>query len=262
MSTDKPQSVLIIGVETATGARIASALRDAGFEARIAAATGEGVQSMLDRIPSLMIIDVAPRDGYDGYEVLREIQDEPLLAMMPVFLISTAAAPIDMSRVRRNSAIEFFWAPTIDAVSIAAKAREKLGSGPAVRAETPQAPEARRKLLWVEDDRLIGTILSKKLTSSGFDLYHAKNGEEAMEVLRSMVPDIIVLDLVLPNMSGFDILQLIRQDQQTQGIPVMILSNLSKQSDIERAKALGARKFLVKAATSLDQIVEEIRSLR
>jgi CheY-like chemotaxis protein len=120
---------------------------------------------------------------------------------------------------------------------------------------------AKKKLLWVEDDRLIGTILAKKLISSGFDLFHAKNGEEALEALKSSVPDAIVVDLMLPGMSGFDILQKVQMDQQLKGIPTMVLSNLSKPSDIEKAKVLGAKKFLVKAATSLDQIVEEIKGL-
>lgn len=118
-----------------------------------------------------------------------------------------------------------------------------------------------KKILWVEDDKLIGTILSKKLLSSGFDIFHAQNGEEAFEILKSVLPDAIVLDLVLPNMSGFEILETIRKDDSVNKIPVMILSNLSKQSDMERAKALGAKKFLVKATASLDQIVEEMRSL-
>src|SRR6185312_13783026 len=124
------------------------------------------------------------------------------------------------------------------------------------------APGDKRKLLWVEDDKLIGTILAKKLVSSGFDLFHAKNGEEAMEALKSSIPDAVVVDLMLPGMSGFDILQKMQTDPQLKKVPSMVLSNLSKPSDIEKAKMLGAKKFLVKAATSLDQIVEEIKGLK
>jgi CheY-like chemotaxis protein len=115
--------------------------------------------------------------------------------------------------------------------------------------------------MWVEDDKLIGTILSKKLISSGFDLFHAKTGEEAIEALKDAKPDVIVLDLLLPGVGGFDVLQAINKDNGLRNIPVMILSNLSKPTDVERAKLLGAKKFLIKAATSLEQIVKEIHEL-
>ena len=75
------------------------------------------------------------------------------------------------------------------------------------------------------------------------------------------VPDAIVLDLLMPGMNGFDILQKVKNDPRLKDVPAMILSNLNKQSDIDRARILGAKKFLVKAAASLDQIVEEVESL-
>ena len=71
----------------------------------------------------------------------------------------------------------------------------------------------------------------------------------------------IVLDLLLPGIGGFEVLQEINKDAGLRNVPVMILSNLSKPTDIERAKVLGAKRFLIKAATSLEQIVKEIRIL-
>jgi len=122
-------------------------------------------------------------------------------------------------------------------------------------------PSAKKKILWVEDDKLIGTILAKKIISSGFELFHAKNGEEALQILAQEKPDAVVVDLLLPGMSGFDILQKIQMQENGKNLPSMVLSNLSKPSDIEKAKQLGAKKFLVKAATSLDQIVAEMKDL-
>ena len=73
-----------------------------------------------------------------------------------------------------------------------------------------------------------------------------------------MTEDIFILDIMLPEMSGFDILQKIKMNENLRGVPVIILSNLSKQGDIERAKMLGANKYIVKAAASLDEIIHEI----
>ena len=113
----------------------------------------------------------------------------------------------------------------------------------------------------MEDDKLIGSILSKKFISSGFNLHHATNSEEAFVYLKNDAPDIFVLDLMLPGMDGFEILQKIRQDERFKKTPVIILSNLSKPSDFEKAKLLGATKFMVKASSSLDQIVSEIKAI-
>ena len=102
---------------------------------------------------------------------------------------------------------------------------------------------------------------AQKLVAAGFELFHAKNGEEALEILKTVLPDVIAVDLILPGMSGFDILQKVNMDERLKKIPKMVLSNLSKPSDIEKAHALGATKFLVKAATSLDQIVAEVKGM-
>ncbi len=85
--------------------------------------------------------------------------------------------------------------------------------------------------------------------------------QEALEAFKNAIPDVIVLDLLLPGMNGFDILAKINEDPGLKKVPVMILSNLSKPSDIDRAKALGAKRFLIKAASSLEDIVKEIRTL-
>ncbi len=118
-----------------------------------------------------------------------------------------------------------------------------------------------RNIIWVEDDKFLSSILIKKFSVSGHNINLAKNSEETFELLKNIKPDIFVLDISLPGESGFDILQKIRMDQNTKTIPVIVLSNTSKQSDIDKAKLLGAQKFLVKAAVSLDEIIKEVELL-
>mgnify|MGYP002140935266 CR=1 FL=1 len=105
---------------------------------------------------------------------------------------------------------------------------------------------------------MIGNILEKKLISTGFDLTHVRDGEGALEAVKTLVPDIIIIDLILPGMNGFDILEALNKFDSIKGVPRMVLSNLSKVADIDKAKSLGAIKYLVKASTSLDQVIKEI----
>lgn len=118
-----------------------------------------------------------------------------------------------------------------------------------------------RNIIWVEDDKFLSSILMKKFGVSGHNIKLAKNSEETFELLKNMKPDIFVLDISLPGESGFDILQKIRMEHNTKTTPVIVLSNTSKQSDIDKAKLLGAQKFLVKAAVSLDEIIKEVELL-
>lgn len=144
--------------------------------------------------------------------------------------------------------------------SAAAQDAARAASAPASAA--PAAPVAKKRVLWVEDDRLISNVLAHRFVATDIDLYRAKSGEEAMELLPSIMPDGIVVDLMLPGaLDGFDILRKVNDDPQFHNVPRMVLSNLSKSSDWEKARSFGATKFIVKSATSLQKIVKEIHSL-
>lgn len=252
--------ILIIESDHSFGAKLSEAISKVGYHPIVKNTGAEGLKAMLDFIPRLVLLDVVLGDT-DGYSFLIEKQKEPLLAKIPVFLVSAQGVPIHMQDVPQGSVSEFIVAPQAGVDDILEKINKQLKDIPmdTQTNDTQAVPTAKKKVLWVEDDKLIGTILAKKIISSGFDLYHAKNGEEALQILKQITPDLIAVDLMLPGMSGFDILQQVKMDESKKNIPTMVLSNLSKPSDVEKAKMLGAKKFLVKAATSLDQIVAEMK---
>lgn len=117
------------------------------------------------------------------------------------------------------------------------------------------------KVLTVEDDLFLKELLAGKLSGGEFDVSYASNGEEALELANSFMPDIILLDILLPGMSGYEILEKLKADENTASIPVVILSNFGQPEDIEKGKSLGAADFLVKANNTLDAIVEKIREI-
>ncbi len=263
MSATKKEKILLIENDAAFGQPIADALTADGYTVRLVKDGTEGFTTIVDTLPHLILLDVT-LPGMDGYEILTKKNAEPLLAKIPVYLLSSQGVPINMQRVPEGSVAEFLMALHSNPKDILEKINNQFGyeTAPAgaVVAEAPAASN-KKKLLWVEDDKLIGTILARKFVSSDFELFHAQNGEEAMNILKQTTPDVVVLDLLLPGMTGFDILQKIRMEDRFKKTPAIILSNLSKPSDIEKAKILGAQKFLVKAATSLDQIVLEIKEV-
>lgn len=118
-----------------------------------------------------------------------------------------------------------------------------------------------KKILWVEDDDFLAGMIAKKLLTIGVDFDRASDGESALSSIDTKKPDIVMLDIMLPNMSGTEVLQKIKENPDTKNIPVIMLSNLSQGDELEKAKTLGAAKFLVKASLTLDEIIAEMENL-
>ena len=117
---------------------------------------------------------------------------------------------------------------------------------------------SQKKLLLVEDDPFLSSLLKARLAKEGFVVNYASDGEEALELLRKEKPDLVLLDLILPKKSGFEVLEIMRDDPRLVKLPVMIVSNLGQESDIARGKELGAVAYFIKAKTSIDVLSKEI----
>jgi DNA-binding response OmpR family regulator len=116
-------------------------------------------------------------------------------------------------------------------------------------------------LLLVEDDSFLIEILVKKFKAADFRVVHAGDGKEALRKAHDEEPDIIMLDIILPGMNGFEILEKLKSDETLADIPVAFLSNLGQKEDVEKGKKLGAVDFIVKANHSLDEIVKRAGEL-
>ncbi len=113
----------------------------------------------------------------------------------------------------------------------------------------------------VEDDPMLVEIYQKKLEDSGFDVKPVANGSFFRDVALAWKPDLILLDVVLPDVDGYEILELARKDSNLKDIPIYVLSNLSAKEDIERAAGLGARGFLTKSNYTPTQLAEEVKKI-
>ena len=116
------------------------------------------------------------------------------------------------------------------------------------------------KLIIVEDDPFLLSILAEKLKDAGFDIETATDGEDGLNKIRSGNFDLVLLDMVLPKIDGFKILEEIRDGKQPKKIPVIILSNLYDKNNIDKAILLGAREYIVKAYNTPEEIVLKIKS--
>ena len=115
-----------------------------------------------------------------------------------------------------------------------------------------------KKILVVEDDAFLMDAYKVKLQQSKYEILTAQDGETGLETARKEKPNIIILDLVLPKMSGLDILGELKKDKNTKGIPVIIASNLDQKKTMEEAKQLGAEDYFVKSNISINELIEKI----
>lgn len=120
-------------------------------------------------------------------------------------------------------------------------------------------PNKKFKILIIEDDRFLLKLYSDKLRREGFDVVGSVAGEEGSSKVFSEKPDLVILDLVLPQKSGFEILSEMKLNPETKKIPVIILTNLGQESDIKRGLELGAEAYLVKTEFSINQLGELVK---
>ncbi|MBI5466164.1 MAG: response regulator [Candidatus Kerfeldbacteria bacterium] len=114
-------------------------------------------------------------------------------------------------------------------------------------------------VLVIEDDAFLQRAYQAKFKKEGFIVVAATDGESGLKLAREGKPNIILLDLMLPKISGFDVLEALMKDKATADVPVIILSNLGQESDRVRGTDLGAKEYIVKANSSLDEIVKKVR---
>ncbi len=117
------------------------------------------------------------------------------------------------------------------------------------------------KILVIEDDKFLREMITRKLDKEGYDVDQAVDGEEGLEKIREGRPDIILLDLIMPGVGGFEVLEEVQDDPEVNDIPIVILSNLGQKSEVERGLNLGAEDFMIKAHFTPKEIIEKIKEI-
>lgn len=116
-----------------------------------------------------------------------------------------------------------------------------------------------KKILLVEDDESLASVYKTRLDAEGFSVSHVANGEDALAAAMDFKPDLILLDAMMPKISGFDVLDILRNTPETANIRIIMLTALSQEADEARAKELGVDDYLVKSQVVIADVVERIK---
>ena len=116
-------------------------------------------------------------------------------------------------------------------------------------------------IVLVEDDPFLAEIYVLRLEREGFKVIHARSGEEGLKNVLETTPSLVLLDLVLPKMDGFSVLKAIKENAVTRAIPVVILTNLGEESDMEKGKKLGAADYVIKAHLTPSEVAKKVKQI-
>jgi DNA-binding response OmpR family regulator len=132
---------------------------------------------------------------------------------------------------------------------------------PAAQAQNPPAEPGKhpKRIMLVEDDDSLANVYQTRLQAEGFDVRRVADGEEALANAKTYHPDLVLLDVMMPKVSGFDVLDILRNTPETANLKVIMLTALSQQSDQDRAKSLGADDYLVKSQVVISDVIDRVR---
>ncbi|MDR1300452.1 MAG: response regulator [Candidatus Nomurabacteria bacterium] len=118
----------------------------------------------------------------------------------------------------------------------------------------------KKKILLVEDDLALAQVYKSRLELEGFEVLHSEDGEKALTEVIDFMPDLILLDVMMPKINGFDVLDILRNAPQTKDVNVIMLTALSQPKDMERAADLGADEYLIKSQVVIGDVVNHIKN--
>ncbi len=276
--TDSKGKILIIEDETILVDVLSKKMEQEGYTVFSAQDGEQGLAEFEKVSPDLVLLDIV-MPKMNGYEVLDALQQKYGKSKMPpVIIISNSGQPVEIDKALNLGARDYIvkaqFTPEevmnkVDTLMGAVHGHAKTESPPVEKSNAPQQEanpvpkkNAEARVLIVEDDQFLRDLLTTKLEKENFEVIAAIDGPGGVEKISNSNPDVVLLDIILPGIDGFEILKRIRSNVRMEiaKIPIILLSNLGQEADIEKGRALGANDYLIKSNFTIDEIIEKIRS--
>lgn len=237
-----------------------------GFEILVSVDGKDGLDKIERWHPDLILLDMV-MPVMDGYEVLKNLQKKN--NEIPIIIISNSGQEVELKKIQELGVIDYMIKAQINPTEVMNKVKKVLDisiMNKNKKEENYVQYEEKKsfniKVLLVEDDSFLRDICYKKLTKEGFDVSAVVDGEEAIKMLDKFIPNIVLLDIILPTIDGFEVLRQIRshKNEAIKNVPVIMLTNLGQEEDIKKALDLKANDYLIKAHFTTEEIVKKIKS--
>jgi DNA-binding response OmpR family regulator len=251
------KKVLIIEDEEVLANVLLAKLTKVGYDVKVSVNGEDGLVKINEWNPDIILLDII-MPKVDGYEVMKNLQKKN--NKIPIIIISNSGQPVELEKIKKLGAVDYMIKAQIDVEEIVEKVRNILNESKDINIKKEESNEG-AKVLLVEDDSFLSSILLKKLKIDGFNVFIVDDGAAVIKKIEEFAPLIVLLDIVLPSMNGFEILAKIRSHENNaiKNLPVIMLTNLGEEEDRKKALSLGANDFLIKANFTSGEITEKIK---
>lgn len=255
-----------------------------GYDVYMAKDGEEGIKQVKEIEPDLVLLDIImPKK--DGFDVLETLKKENIKT--PVIIVSNSGQSVEISKALALGAKDYLIKAEFDPEEVISKVKKVLNiagknlmngqddednednglvneSKPVETKESNSSnsrsknPNAKTVLI-VEDDQFLRNLCVRKLEKEEFNVIYAVDGEDGLKKIQEEKPDLVLLDILLPGLNGFDVVSAVKNNPEVADIPIILLSNLGDKSDVDKGLGLGANDYLIKAHFTPGEIVDKVR---
>lgn len=242
--------IVLVEDDELLGDLLLSGLTKAGFVVTLLRDGQQALEYFNGHVPDALLLDLQ-LPIVNGYEILEFLQKHPdRFAGLPILIISNSGQPVQLSRALALGVKDYVVKADLSVDEVIQKARQLV--------PVEQTDETRPRVLVIEDDTMLSDLAYMSL-SKLFKTTVASTGNQALELIKTTVYDAVLIDIILPDIDGFRIIEEIRKDPRYAHTACLMFSNLGQDSEKERAFNLGADAFYIKANVSIHEISDFIR---
>lgn len=238
-------------------------LVSAGYEVHTARDGISGLALIKEIHPDLVLLDML-LPGLSGFQVLEKMKAENLLPAVPVLILSNSGQPIELERALQMGVRDYLIKVNFDPHEVLVRAENILrseGRGALHTAAGKKNAGGTHTVLIIEDDFLLVGLLERRFLEEGYRVAKAVDAVEARRALEASTIDVVLLDMVLPGMDGFSFLAEMKRHARWGAIPIVVISNLGQQEEVEKGIRLGASDYIIKANISPTEIVQKVADI-
>ena len=242
----RAEKVLVVEDDAQAYALISSALGSAGYLSIRARHGEEALHLAREMQPIAVTLDLV-LPGLDGWEVLKTLKSDPATCDIPVVIISR----VDERDLGVALGAQDYFVKPVDRDRLLDRVRQLTTTN-----------KSKARLLLIDDDASLHELLDEELTTHGYTIESAFTGESGFAAAKASAPDVIILDLMMPGMSGFEVAGLLKDEPSTARIPILVLTSKEISADDRRELQSKVAAYVQKGGSARDQIVAEIRRLQ
>jgi len=258
MNTAK--KILIVEDDELLGELLSETLKKNAYEVQWSKDGVHGLQQIKEFKPDLVLLDIAmPR--MDGYEVLNAKAKDAEIKNIPVIVISNSGEPVEINQILPLGVTDYLVKVQLTPEEVLEKVKSQFAHPEPHVPASPGSSLKGKKILWAEDDDFLINLIARKFAGEESILITSRRGGEVVALAEKEAPDVIMLDILMPDLDGLEILSRLKTNEKTKSIPVVMFSNLDDEAKTAECRKLGAASFFVKAKMDLDEIVSEIKKV-